>query len=130
MHRTTKLVTALGALAIVVGACGAGASPSAAPATEAPSAEAPTATPAPVYPTGDFKIRLWTKEGEADGSFQFVKKLTDAYTALHPNVTFEVVEQGRRDPPRGLPDGQPRGRRRPSSCGPSPTTSARSPRPT
>lgn len=93
MHRTTKLVTALGALAIVVGACGAGASPSAAPATEAPSAEAPTATPVPEYPTGDFKIRLWTKEGEADGSFQFVTKLTDEYTALHPNVTFEVTNK-------------------------------------
>jgi arabinogalactan oligomer / maltooligosaccharide transport system substrate-binding protein len=93
MHRTVKLVTALGALAIVVGACGAGASPTAAPATEAPSAEAPTATPAPAYPTGDFKIRLWTKEGEADGSFQFVTKLTDEYTALHPNVTFEVTNK-------------------------------------
>ncbi len=94
MQRMTKLVTALGALAIVVGACGGGASPSpsAVPATEAPA----TATPAPTeaaFPTGDFKLLLWTKEGEADGSFQFVKKLTDGFTALHPNVTFEVVNK-------------------------------------
>ena len=95
MHRTTKLVTALGALAIVVGACGGGASPSAAPATEAPSV-APEETPAPTeaaFPTGDFKLRLWTKEGEADGSLQYVQKLAAAYTALHPNVTFDVLNK-------------------------------------
>ena len=28
-----------------------------------------------------------------DGSFQYVKSLTDAYTAAHPNVTFEVVNK-------------------------------------
>jgi arabinogalactan oligomer/maltooligosaccharide transport system substrate-binding protein len=95
MQRMTRLATALGALAIVVGACGGGASPSAAPATEAPST-APEATPAPTeaaFPTGDFNLTLWTKEGEADGSYQFVKKIADAYTALHPNVVFEVVNK-------------------------------------
>lgn len=93
MKRTTKLVTALGALAIVVGACGGGA-------TEAPATPAPGDTPAPAteppaaeFPTGDFSILLWTKEGEADGSFQYVKSVTDAYTALHPNVVFEVVNK-------------------------------------
>lgn len=93
MKRTTKLVTALGALAIVVGACGGAA-------TEAPATPAPGDTPAPAteppaaeYPTGDFSILLWTKEGEADGSFQYVKSVTDAYTALHPNVVFEVVNK-------------------------------------
>jgi len=91
MQRMTQLATALGALAIVVGACGGGASPTPVPATTAPEA-----TPAPTeaaYPTGDFALTLWTKEGEADGSFQFVKKLTDAYTALHPNVVIEVVNK-------------------------------------
>jgi arabinogalactan oligomer / maltooligosaccharide transport system substrate-binding protein len=91
MQRMTQLATALGALAIVVGACGGGASPTPAPATTAPEA-----TPAPTeaaYPTGDFALTLWTKEGEADGSFQFVKKLTDAYTAVHPNVVIEVVNK-------------------------------------
>jgi arabinogalactan oligomer/maltooligosaccharide transport system substrate-binding protein len=95
MQRMTRLATALGALAIVVGACGGGASPSAAPATEAPST-APEATPAPTeaaFPTGDFKLALWTKEGEADGAYQYVKSLTDAYTAAHPNVVFEVVNK-------------------------------------
>jgi arabinogalactan oligomer/maltooligosaccharide transport system substrate-binding protein len=97
MQRMTRLATALGALAIVVGACGGGATeaPSAAPATEAPST-APEATPAPTeaaFPAGPFAVTLWTKEGEADGSYQYVKKLADAYTALHPNVIFEVVNK-------------------------------------
>ena len=95
MQRMTKLVTALGALAIVVGACGGGASPTPAPATTAPST-APEATPAPTeaaYPTGDCNLTLWTKEGEADGGFQYVQKLTDAYTVLHPNVKIEVVNK-------------------------------------
>jgi arabinogalactan oligomer/maltooligosaccharide transport system substrate-binding protein len=91
MQRTTKLVTALGALAIVVGACGGGATQ--APATNAPATEAPaTETPA-AFPTGNFDLLLWTKEGEADGSLQYVKSLTDAYTALHSNVKFTVVNK-------------------------------------
>jgi arabinogalactan oligomer/maltooligosaccharide transport system substrate-binding protein len=98
MQRMTKLVTALGALAIVVGACGGGASPTPAPATPAPATPAPEATPTPApteaaFPAGDFKILFWTKEGEADGGYQFVKKLTDGFTALHSNVTFEVVNK-------------------------------------
>jgi arabinogalactan oligomer / maltooligosaccharide transport system substrate-binding protein len=36
-------------------------------------------------------IQLWTQEGEADGGFQFVKKLADAYTAKNPDVKIEVV---------------------------------------
>jgi arabinogalactan oligomer/maltooligosaccharide transport system substrate-binding protein len=91
MYRSTKLVTALGALAIVVAACGGGATE--APATEAPATEAPTATPEPEFPTGDFKLRLWTKEGEGDGSLQYVQKLAAAYTALRPNVTIEVTNK-------------------------------------
>ncbi|MBN1992303.1 MAG: extracellular solute-binding protein [Anaerolineae bacterium] len=38
-------------------------------------------------------IILWTKEGEADGGLQFVQSLANAYTELHPNVTFEVVNK-------------------------------------
>ena len=96
MQRTTRLVTALGALAIVVGACSGGATPTPAPAsaepTAAPATEAPTPTPV-AYPTGDIKLTLWTKEGEADGSFQFVKKLADDYKVLHSNVTIDVVNK-------------------------------------
>jgi arabinogalactan oligomer/maltooligosaccharide transport system substrate-binding protein len=36
-------------------------------------------------------IVLWTKEGEADNALQFVLSLADAYMALQPNVTIEVV---------------------------------------
>jgi len=39
------------------------------------------------------EIVLWTKEGEADGGLQFVQSLADAYTAEHPNVTFEVTNK-------------------------------------
>jgi arabinogalactan oligomer/maltooligosaccharide transport system substrate-binding protein len=49
--------------------------------------KAPEASNEPVL------IRLWTKEGEADGGFQYVKSLTDAFTAANPNVTFEVVNK-------------------------------------
>ncbi len=38
-------------------------------------------------------IVLWTKEGEADGGLQFVQSLADAYMAIHPNVTIEVVKK-------------------------------------
>jgi ABC-type glycerol-3-phosphate transport system substrate-binding protein len=39
------------------------------------------------------EIVLWTKEGEADGGLQFVQSLADAYTAIHPNVTFEITNK-------------------------------------
>jgi len=44
-------------------------------------------------PTGPMTITLWTKEGEADGGLQYVQALADAYTAEHPNITFEVVNK-------------------------------------
>lgn len=97
MQRMTKLVTALSALAIVVGACGGGASPTPAAGSAQPSSSAPAAeTPAPTeaaFPTGDFNLLLWTKEGESDGSLQFVTKLTTDFTTLHPNVKFTVVNK-------------------------------------
>jgi arabinogalactan oligomer/maltooligosaccharide transport system substrate-binding protein len=36
---------------------------------------------------------MWTKEGETDGSLQFVQKLATDYRALHSNVTIEVVNK-------------------------------------
>ncbi|MGD8968648.1 MAG: extracellular solute-binding protein, partial [Anaerolineae bacterium] len=39
------------------------------------------------------EVVMWTKEGEADGGLQFVQSLADAYTAEHPNVTFEVTNK-------------------------------------
>lgn len=38
-------------------------------------------------------IVLWTKEGETDGGLQFVQSLAEAYTSIHPNVTFDVVNK-------------------------------------
>jgi arabinogalactan oligomer/maltooligosaccharide transport system substrate-binding protein len=56
-------------------------------ATEAPQATEPQMQAEPVT------ITLWTKEGEADGGFQFVQSLTDAFTAANPNVTFDLVNK-------------------------------------
>jgi arabinogalactan oligomer/maltooligosaccharide transport system substrate-binding protein len=56
----------------------------------------PTETPKPVEPTNPpepVTIVLWTKEGEVDGGLQYVQSLCDAYTAMYPNVTFEVVNK-------------------------------------
>jgi arabinogalactan oligomer/maltooligosaccharide transport system substrate-binding protein len=38
-------------------------------------------------------FELWTKEGEADGSLQWVQKLADDYMAAHPEVTINVVRK-------------------------------------
>lgn len=38
-------------------------------------------------------LSLWTKEGEADGVFQWVEKLASEYTAMNPNVTIEVLNK-------------------------------------
>ena len=95
MQRMTKLATALGALAIVVAACGGGAHRRRRAGNRAPATAPGRARPRPRPPTrrATIKLTLWTKEGEADGSLQYVKKLAAAYTALHPNVTFEVVNK-------------------------------------
>jgi arabinogalactan oligomer/maltooligosaccharide transport system substrate-binding protein len=42
-------------------------------------------------PTDPVTLALWTKEG--DPSLAYVKDLTAAYTAAHPNVTFEVTNK-------------------------------------
>jgi len=58
---------------------------------------APVATPTPEEiaeaEPESVEITLWTKEGEADGGLQFVQSLVDAYTEIHPNVTFELVNK-------------------------------------
>lgn len=50
---------------------------------------------APAAPKVDEPVNLvfWTKEGEADGGFQYVKALTDAFTAENPLITFELVNK-------------------------------------
>lgn len=44
-------------------------------------------------PTDELTISLWTQEGESDNAYQYVVSLTDAFTALYPNITFEVVQK-------------------------------------
>jgi arabinogalactan oligomer/maltooligosaccharide transport system substrate-binding protein len=73
-------------LALVLAACGGPLASSEGPG-ESASASASEAE----FPTGDITIELWTKEG--DPQIDFVTALTDDYTALHPNVTFEVVNK-------------------------------------
>lgn len=68
------------------------AEPEAPVATEAPAEpEAPAETEAPAAEA--VEINLWTKEGEADGGLQYVQAIADAYTAMHPEVTFVVVNK-------------------------------------
>lgn len=69
MHRMTKFASLLAAAAVV------------GTAVPALAQDAPVA------------FTLWTKEGEADGSLQFVQKLAADYTAAHPNVTITVVNK-------------------------------------
>jgi len=44
-------------------------------------------------PTGPITIQLWHQEGEAENAAQYVQALADAYTAAHPNVSFEVANK-------------------------------------
>ena len=73
-------------LAIVVAACGGPLASSQEPGESAGATASEAA-----FPTGDITVELWTKEG--DPQIDFVTSLTDAYTALHPNVTFNVVNK-------------------------------------
>jgi arabinogalactan oligomer/maltooligosaccharide transport system substrate-binding protein len=65
----------------------------------------PTSDEASAYLTGEVEVAtaagglepatlvLWTKEGEADGGLQYVQALADAYMAVQPNVTIEVIKK-------------------------------------
>jgi arabinogalactan oligomer / maltooligosaccharide transport system substrate-binding protein len=57
------------------------------------AAAAVIGTAVPTFAQDPVAFTLWTKEGEADGSLQFVKKLADAYTTANPNVTITVVNK-------------------------------------
>jgi arabinogalactan oligomer/maltooligosaccharide transport system substrate-binding protein len=98
MKNGLRLASLVAALAIVAAACSSGGgTPAPAGSGEPATSQAPAASgaapSAAALPEGDFAITLWTKEGEADGSLQYVQSLADAYTAAHPNVTFEVVNK-------------------------------------
>jgi len=91
-----SMISVLLIAVFVLAACAPAATeaPVAEQPAQAPAAEQPTAAPVVEEPVMEaVTIALWTKEGEADGGFQYVKSLTDAYTAMNPNVTFEVVNK-------------------------------------
>ena len=92
MTTKKRFAALLAAFAFVATACGGGASTAPTDAPEATPETTAEVTEAP-FPEGDFALTLWTKEGEADGSFQYVQSLVDAYEALHSNVTIEVVNK-------------------------------------
>jgi arabinogalactan oligomer/maltooligosaccharide transport system substrate-binding protein len=98
MKKSQRLFGLLAGLTLVVSACGPGASnsPTASSSASAPAGSQPTTSTEPseaAFPEGDFAFTMWTKEGEADGSLQFVQKLAADYKALRPNVTIEVVNK-------------------------------------
>jgi arabinogalactan oligomer/maltooligosaccharide transport system substrate-binding protein len=74
-------------VALVLAAC-ASASPS---ASEEPSESTAPSESQSTFPTGDITIELWHKEG--DLQLPAIEALTEAYTALHPNVTFTLVNK-------------------------------------
>lgn len=47
----------------------------------------------PVVAQDGASFTLWTKEGEADGSFQFVQKLANDYMDANPGVSITVVNK-------------------------------------
>jgi arabinogalactan oligomer / maltooligosaccharide transport system substrate-binding protein len=76
--------------AFLLGAC---ATPTPAPTgevVEPTQPAAPEPTEAVMEPV---TIVLWHQEGEAENAAQFVQTLADAYTADHPNVTFELTNK-------------------------------------
>jgi arabinogalactan oligomer / maltooligosaccharide transport system substrate-binding protein len=85
MSRTlTKLLPVGMILILALAACGGNIGGS--------SAASQAAGGSVTFPTGAVAIELWTKEG--DPQINYVKKLTAAYTALHSNVTFKVINKG------------------------------------
>jgi hypothetical protein len=44
--------------------------------------------------SAEVSFQFWTQEGEADGGFQFVQKLTDAYMEANPDVKIDLVSKG------------------------------------
>jgi raffinose/stachyose/melibiose transport system substrate-binding protein len=83
MKKHKLLLTLLSILAILslLAACGPAATEAPAP-TQAPAAEPTTAAPAPVT------LSLLGAQNQNDELM--IEALTEAYTALHPNVTFNI----------------------------------------
>lgn len=85
MTRTLSKFPAVGlVLTMVLAACGGSIGASNTPAASASGTAA-------AFPTGSITLELWTKEG--DPNIQYVIKLTQGYTDLHPNIKFKVVNK-------------------------------------
>jgi arabinogalactan oligomer/maltooligosaccharide transport system substrate-binding protein len=98
-HKWFALLSLLLVVTVVLGACApATEEPTEPPAVEPTEPEVVEPTEAPPEPTEEpvveaMELVLWTQEGEAEDAFQFVVSLTEAYTAMNPNVVFEVVNK-------------------------------------
>ncbi|MBX3031283.1 MAG: extracellular solute-binding protein [Chloroflexi bacterium] len=68
MHRTSRIATLVAAAAVI-------------------------GTAVPAVAQDSVAFTLWTKEGEADGSLQYVQALATAYEAAHANVKITVVNK-------------------------------------
>jgi arabinogalactan oligomer/maltooligosaccharide transport system substrate-binding protein len=86
------LMSLLIVAAMVLGACAPAATPTEEPA---PPPEQPAPTEAPAEPPAPepMTLQLWHQEGEAENAAQYVQALADAYTAMHPEITFELTNK-------------------------------------
>jgi arabinogalactan oligomer/maltooligosaccharide transport system substrate-binding protein len=87
LRKTTRFLPLMTVVALVLAACAA-ASPS---ASEEPAESVAPSESQSTFPTGDISIEMWHKEG--DLQLPAIEALTDAYTELHPNVTFTLVNK-------------------------------------
>jgi arabinogalactan oligomer/maltooligosaccharide transport system substrate-binding protein len=87
------LISLVLVLAFTLAACGTTPAATTAPVVTTEAAAVETTEAAPAFPSDPIALTLWTKEGETDGGLQYVQALCEAYTALHPNVTFTVVNK-------------------------------------
>lgn len=93
LFRALSILCVLGLLA----ACAPQVTPTAAPATNVPATSAPTTSapatsaPATTAPTAAAEaVALTYLVDDSQNTQDTAKALTDAYTALHPNVTFTI----------------------------------------
>jgi arabinogalactan oligomer/maltooligosaccharide transport system substrate-binding protein len=93
MKHRWRLVSLLIALTSPTAACADG-NPTPAPdgSPSATSAAPASSESTSTLPDGDVALTLWIEEGDED-SVRYLDRLTDAYSAEHPNVSFEVVNK-------------------------------------
>ena len=95
MKNPIKLVGLLGALAIVVSACGpaATAAPSKAPATQGPAVTTAPASEAPTQTGMSGELTLWHSYGSGGGETGALDQVLAAVEAQNPDLKITVVEQ-------------------------------------